>query len=103
MEHIVQFAIGIDDNAITERVSENAEKEIIKDLKQQVANKIFQPYYYKGNADPTRDNLSCFAEKLVKDFLEENKECILDKAAAILADRLFRSKKGKEILDNLNV
>lgn len=102
MEHIVQFAIGIDDDAIVKRVSENAEKEIIKDLKQQVANKIFQPYYYKGNADPTRDNLSCFSENLVKAFLEENKEYIIDKAAAILADRLFRSKKGKEILDNLN-
>lgn len=103
MEHIVQFAIGIDDDAITKRVTENAEKEIIKDLKQDVANKIFQPYYYKGNADPKRDHLSCFSENLVKAFFEENKEYIIDKAAAILADRLFRSKKGKEILDNLNV
>ena len=33
MEHIVQFAVGIDDEAITNRVSEHAEKEIIKDLR----------------------------------------------------------------------
>ena len=103
MEHIVQFAIGIDDDAIVAQVSAHAEKEIIKNLQQQVANKIFQPHYYRGNADPVRDNLSCFTEKLVKDFFEENKDNILDKAAAMLADRLFRSKKGKELLDNLNI
>ena len=103
MEHIVQFAVGIDDERIVNLVTEHAEKEIIKDLKQDVANRIFQPYYYKGNADPKKDRLSCFSENLVKEFLEENKEYIIDKAATILADRLFRSKKGKEILDNLNV
>lgn len=50
MEHIVQFAIGIDDDAIRERIVANAEKEIIKDLKQDVANKLFEAYYYNGNA-----------------------------------------------------
>lgn len=103
MEHIVQFAVSIDDNAITKYVTENAEKEIIKDLKQDVANKIFMKDYYRQNADPKKDRLSIFAESIVKDMFEENKEYILDKAAAILADRLARSKKGKEILDNLNI
>ena len=93
MEHIVQFAVSIDDNRITELVTQNAENEIIKDLKQDVANKLFNPPYYKGNADPKRDNLSCFTENLVKEFLETNKEYIIDKAAAMLADRLARSKK----------
>lgn len=101
MEHIVQFAIGIDDDAIVKKVSEHAEKEIIKNLEQQVANKIFQAYYYSQNADPKHDKLSSFSERIVLNFLEENKEALLSKAAAILADRLARSKKGKEILNNL--
>lgn len=101
MEHIVQFAIGIDDDAIVKKVSENAEKEIIKELKQDVANKIFEAYYWNKNADPKTDRLSNFSEHIVLSFLEENKEDIITKAAALLADRLARTKKGKEILNNL--
>lgn len=101
MEHVLQIAIGVDDDAIIKNVMINAEKKIIEDLKQQVANKIFSCRYYNCNADPKRDKLSYFAEGIVKDAFEDNKEYILDKAAAILADKLARSKKGKEILDNL--
>jgi ferritin-like protein len=101
MEHIVQFAISIDDDAIVKKVSENAEKKIIEDLKQQVANKIFEAYYYNRNADPKHDKLSSFSENIVLSFLEANKDELLDKAAALLADRLARSKKGKEILKRL--
>ena len=36
MEHIVQFAIGIDDEAIVKRIEENAEKTITKDLRYKV-------------------------------------------------------------------
>jgi hypothetical protein len=101
MEHIVQFAVGIDDNKITALVEQNAEKEIIKDLKQDVANKLFKKDYYRKNADPKTDCLSYFSEQLVIGMLEENKEYILDKAATLLANKLARTKKGKEILDKL--
>ena len=101
MEHIVQFAISIDDDAIVKIVSEKAEREIIKDLKQDVANKIFMKDYYRQNADPKKDRLSVFSENIVREFFEENKEYIIDKAADKLADKLARSKKGKELLENL--
>ena len=32
MEHIIQFGIGVDDDAIVKKVSENAERQIINDL-----------------------------------------------------------------------
>jgi hypothetical protein len=101
MEHIVQFAIGIDDDAIRERIVANAEKEIIKDLKQDVANKLFEAYYYNGNANPKKDPLSDYAKGIVEKFLEQHQEEILNKAAVHLADKLARTKKGKEILNNL--
>lgn len=103
MEHIVQFAIGIDDNAIVKHVSENAEKEIINDLKQKVANRIFQRNYYSKNADPDRDPLTDFAKGIIASVIEDNKDIIIKKAAEHLADKLARSKKGKEILNNLEV
>lgn len=101
MEHIVQFAIGIDDNAIVKNVSENAEKEIINDLKQKVANRIFQHNYYNKNADPDRDPLTDFAKGIITSVIEDNKDVIIEKAAEHLAERLSKTKKGKEILDNL--
>ena len=101
MEHIVQFAISIDDAAITARVSENAEREIIKDLKQQVANKLFKSRYYSQNVDPKNDPLSQFAENIVYTFLEDNKSAIIENASKMLAEKLARTKAGKEILGNL--
>ena len=101
MEHIVQFAIGIDDDTIVKKVSENAEKEIIKNLQQQVSNKLFESCYWNKDADPKRDPLSDYSKYLVENFLEQHKTEILEKAAAHLADKLARSKKGKEIFNNL--
>ena len=102
MEHIVQFAVSIDDNAITEHVTKNAEKEIIKDLKQQVANRLFESGYYRSNADPERDPLNEWAKnEIINTFLDENKDKIISEAAKELAVKLARTKAGKAILEDL--
>lgn len=103
MEHIVQFAIGIDDEAIVKRVTENAEREIIDDLRQKVANRIFQKSYYSKNADPDRDPLTDFAKGIITSVIKDNKDAIIDKAAEHLAKCLAKSKRGKEILGNLEI
>lgn len=101
MEHIVQFAIGIDDNAIVKAVSENAEKEIIKCLQQQVTNILFRPKnYLKRDADPKIDPLSEFAQEIILEFFKENKDIIIENASKIIADKLARSKAYKAILEN---
>lgn len=100
MEHIVQFAINIDDNTIIEYVNKNAEIEIIRDLKQQVANRIFRKPYYNDDAAPTRDPLSDWAKsKIIDAFINENKDRIIAEAAKELAMRLSRTKAAKEILE----
>ena len=102
MEHIVQFAVSIDDSAITRYVTKNAEKEIIKDLKQQVTNRLFESRYYRGDSDPERDPLSEWAkEKIINTFLDENKDKIISEAAKELAVKLSRTKAGKAILEEL--
>ena len=103
MEHIVQFAISIDDNAIVKKVTENAEREIINDLKQKVANRIFQHNYYNKNVDPDRDPLTGFAKTIITSVIEDNKDAIIEKAAEHLAKCLSKTKKGKEILSNLEI
>lgn len=43
MEHIVQFAIGIDDEAIKKRITESAEKQITDSIQKDVEKMIFNP------------------------------------------------------------
>lgn len=96
MEHVIQFAVGIDDDRIVSLVEENASKQIIGELKQQVANRIFSSNYYGKNADPSRDQLSEASVKIVSDFLKDNKDNIVERASEILADKMFKSKTIRE-------
>lgn len=96
MEHVIQFAVGIDDDRIVNLVEANASKQIIGDLKQQVANRIFSANYYDKNADPSRDQLSEASVKIVSDFLKDNKDNIVERASEILADKMFKSKTIRE-------
>lgn len=98
MEHIVQFGIGIDDDRIVKLVEENASTQIIGELKQQVANRIFSAPYYGKNANPSRDRLSDTSEKIVADFLRENTSAIVERASEILADRMLKSKTVRDKL-----
>ena len=101
MEHIVQFAISIDDQTITERIEKNAEKEIIKHIEQQVRNGLFESYYSR-DADEKR-GLNEYSKRLVENFLEKYKEEILEKTAIHLADKLVKTKAGKALLESLKV
>lgn len=102
MEHVIQFAVGIDDDRIVNLVEANASKQIIGELKQQVANRIFSANYYDKNADPSRDQLSEASVKIVSDFLKDNKDNIVERASEILADKMFKSKTIREkIKDSL--
>lgn len=98
MEHIVQFAIGIDDEGIKKRITEQAEKQIIGNIEQSVRNKLFVSNYYGGNANE-KSPLSAFSERLIENFLEKHKDEILEKTAIHLAGKLVRTKAAKAILE----
>lgn len=101
MEHIVQFAVDIDDERIVKKVEEYAVKEITNNLQQQVANKLFDSMYYNTDARIERDPLSRFSESIIDSFFEKYKDIIIDKAAKRLADRLARTKVAKAILGDI--
>ena len=96
MEHIVQFAIGIDDDGIRKRIEERAEKQIVENIEQQVRDQLFESYY-RGHADKNSP-LSDYSKRLIENFLEKHKDEMLEKAAAYLAEKLARSKAGKALL-----
>lgn len=96
MEHIMQFAISIDDDAITRMVKEKAESAIVRDIRDRVESEIFGGKFY-GKYMPSALN------EMVTQFLEDNQDRIIAATAENLAARLARTKRGKAILDNFDV
>lgn len=98
MEHIVQFAIGIDDEAIRKHVEEHSVEVIEKQIKQDVINKIFQTKYYRNDANPHIDSFSDYAKGIIVDVMTDYKDEIIQLTAEILAEKLCRTKAAKELI-----
>ncbi len=91
MEHIVQFAIGIDDDAIRRRVIDSAYNDVVKNLMAEAKRemRLDSRYYQK---DTWRDII----EDALHGYFDENKDLIINLAAEKLADSYKRTKAFKE-------
>lgn len=99
MEHIVQFGIGIDDRAIRERIEARAEEDIMKELTLDIKRIIFQAEYYRK--DEFTKNPTPFIENKIDALLDKHKDAIISMAADRLSERLAKTKKVKEMLENV--
>ena len=95
MEHVIQFGVSIDDDAIQKRIVENAEKVITEDIKKEVMGKIFEKDRYSYGA-VDKFHLSDIGERIIADAVMEHKDEIIKLAAQMVADKVFRSKKWKD-------
>ena len=91
MEHIVQFAISVDDERIKQLVEANAVNIVLNDLKQEVVSHIISKY---GGLKPG-------AEKIVKDIVVDYREEIIDNAVDIVCRSIKCSKKYREALEQV--
>lgn len=94
MEHIVQFAIGIDDKAIQSRIEEYAYRDVLDKLAKNAVDSVFA----HTNAYSRENMWKTLMEDALHSFLEERKDEIIDKAANTLADRFQRTKKYREAM-----
>lgn len=101
MEHIIQMTISVEDEKIVKKIEENAENQIIQTLTDRVENVISEKRGWYGNGERDYTPLKNMVSKQVEKILNENKDLILSEASKILADKLARSKAGKEILQGL--
>lgn len=101
MEHIIQMAISVEDEKIVKRIEENAENQIIQNLTDKVENLISERRGWYRNTERDYTPLKSMVAERVSGILEENKDFILSEASKILAEKLARSKAGKEILSDL--
>lgn len=94
MEHIVQFAIGIDDKAIQNRIEEHAYRDVLDKLAKEATDTVFA----HTNAYSRENMWKTVLVGALQRFLEERKDEIIDKAANMLADRFQRTKKYREAI-----
>lgn len=94
MEHIVQFAINIDDKTIQNRIEEHAYSDVLNKLTKNAVDSVFS-----HSSAYTRDIMwEGLMGEALQSFLEERKDEIIDKAANMLADRFQRTKKYREAM-----
>ena len=98
MEHIVQFGINIDDEAIRKVIINNAITQVVSSIKKDVMREI------TGNQNATKIDYSLKLKEVISDvmndFLESNKEEIIDNTAKALSERLYKTKAVKTMLDS---
>lgn len=98
MEHILQFAINIDDEAIEKRIIENAEKNITSDIKREVMKMMFSVNPW---SDRITDNPTEWTRMQIESFLVGHKDEIIQCAGKLLAEKLVKTKTVKEMLGGL--
>ena len=91
MEHIVQFAIGIDDEAIRKRIEQTAEKQIVYSIREDISDKIFRKSNWKDEIC-----LQNWVQGIVMDAVLEHKDEIITSAASQLCEYMKRTKAVKQ-------
>lgn len=91
MDHLVQFTISIDDAHIANKVEQEAanalKDEVVKVCKSHIG--VERNYWGDGQPGPA-------LKKAIDDFMNDNREEIINKAADKLAERLSRTRIVKE-------
>ena len=90
MEHILQFAVSIDDEGIKRNIEKSATDKISQELSKDIKKTLFDSGW--------GDGFSNYGEQLFRKFLDDHKDEILEKAVALVADSMKRSKKYREAL-----
>lgn len=88
MEHIIQFGVSIDDNAIITKTMDRAVTELKNDLKDKIIENK-----WGGKCEFTST-----AERVFREAIEDMKPEIVEAAATKIAESLGRSPKFRERL-----
>lgn len=93
MEHIIQFGIGIDDEAIRQRVIDGAFNEVVKKLMVEAKKEMgLDSRYYQ------KDTWGSIINHALRNYFDENKDLIINLAAEKLVDSYKRTKAFKETM-----
>lgn len=90
MEHIIQFGITIDDDAIRKNIESNALAAVVETFVDEMKKNLPKKYY--GNDVDWR----AVAYNCISEFVEQNRDEIMDIAADRLVEKVARTKAWRE-------
>lgn len=99
MEHILQFGVNIDDDAIVKTVTKNVEAQVMGELKSRIKESVDSVMYYRGYGR-NFDNMMPWVRDEFVNFLENNKSEIISQACDKLVSNLSRTKMVREAVNN---
>lgn len=102
MNHIITFSFDFNDEEVKKALEEQAKDEVIASIKADVLKEFEshdESHYYYGKS--AKDGLRCWIVNFLDNYIQEWKDEIIDAAADKLAERLSRTKRGKELLAHL--
>lgn len=94
----VPVVIGVDEEKIAREIEKDAMKQRINGIQEKVENLIFERDYRNRKSDqPLRE----MVKTEIKTFMESNEGIIIERAAELLADKLARTKRVREKVDEV--
>lgn len=93
MEHILQFAIGIDEDRIQEEIKRSAVNKISNELVDAAKKELGQDYYGRFSGEC---KLYKMAEAAIKNVVKARENYIIESITKNVAEGLVRSPKFRE-------
>lgn len=96
MEHIVQFAVGIDDERIQNIMEQSAAKMISEEIME-----VSHGVSWNGKVNDKPDKLKALFQEEVAKVVKENYDKIVDEAIKKATSHIMSSKKVREAINNV--
>lgn len=101
MEHILQFAVSIDDTSIEKLVIESATKQLANEIIDEAKKSLgFINRYGRPILDEDGDGYAIVKDAIEK-VVREREDKIINTVIDRIVEKTYRSKKYQKILDNL--
>ena len=98
---IINIPLQVDEQRMEELVERDYQGKVLEAILDQVKKTLAKNAENIYSSDRVSDGMRVLVEKQIRDYLKEHNEEIVTAAATNLAERLARSKKGREILEDL--
>ena len=103
MEHVIQLSFSLDDDRIQQQMEAAAVKDVIKRFDEAVLRAARMQRGRWSNYESFDEAAIDFLQKSIDQFVEDHRDVIIDAAGKALADRLCRTKRAREILEDVTI
>ena len=91
-EHVVQVGFSFDEDKIIDSMCKSLEKKLADEIEAGVRKNFFKKDDYWGNSVPA------MASEVMKSWLNENKDEVIQETASMLVEKLWKTKAVKDMV-----